>query len=48
MAEEHVEIQAEPDTEEGHGKGALFLMVIFMILLVVAWLYAYQILLRRV
>ena len=48
MAEEHVDIEAEPDAGEGHGKGALFLMVIFMILLVVAWLYAYQILLRRV
>ena len=48
MAEEHLDTQAEPDAEEGHGKGALFLMVIFMILLIVAWLYAYQILLRRV
>ena len=48
MAEERVDTQTESDAEEGHGKGALFLMVIFMILLIVAWLYAYQILLRRV
>jgi hypothetical protein len=48
MAEEHADTQTESDAEEDHGKGALFLMVIFMILLVVAWLYAYQILLRRV
>jgi hypothetical protein len=53
MAEEQADLQADHDAEEegaeeeGHGKGALFLMAIFMILLIVAWLYTYQILLRR-
>jgi hypothetical protein len=48
MAEEQADLTADHDAEEeGHGKGALFLMVIFMILLIVAWLYTYQILLRR-
>ncbi len=48
MAEEQADLQADDTEEEGHGKGALFLMAIFMILLIVAWLYTYQILLRRV
>ena len=48
MAEEQVDLEAEHDAEEeGHGKGELFLMAIFMVLLIVAWLYTYSLLLGR-
>lgn len=35
------------DSEPQHPKGALFLMVIFLLLLVGTWLYTYSILLGR-
>jgi len=48
MADEQTDLEAEYEAEPEHGKGALFLMTIFMILLIGTWFYTYSILLARV
>lgn len=47
MADEKSDAEADYEAEPEHGKIALFLMAIFMILLVGTWFYTYSILLAR-